>query len=152
MRAKEFISELNIDNRSGWGATPYNTDVDYFGFSVMMKPSIFLKLAAYLPVGDRERENIEKMKAHHKSGGAFGSPTLDIAVPNEWRDGDLSVLGTVIGHEGRHRMNAQMELNGDVPVETHIFLKSRNSEWRARVITPEVKQKINSGLYVEINK
>ena len=44
MRAIEFINEASLDP-SGWGSTPYGTDIDYFGLRVQMKPSTFLRLA-----------------------------------------------------------------------------------------------------------
>ena len=92
------------------------------------------------------------MIKHHQSGGAFAAPTLDVKVPAEWREGDLSKFGEVISHEGRHRLNAHMRLNGDVPVETHIILYSDRIEWRSRHITPEMIAKLNEGMYAQVSK
>lgn len=146
MRSEEFVTELNIDNSKGWGQTPRNADVDYFGLKVMMKPSAFLKLAAKLNIGWDETETIGNMKKHAEKGGGFGAPTLTIDAPDEWRDGDCSGLAKVDEHEGRHRMNTQQQIEGDVPVETHIFLRSPHREWRTKYFTPEVIQALNTQL------
>lgn len=142
----EQLNELNIDNYRGWGQIPKNADIDYFGLRVAMKPSTFLKLSFPLRVDADDRKGIDQMKQHEKAGGAFGAPTLDITVPNEWRDGDFST-GTpkVYNHDGRHRMIAHLELYGDTPVETHIFLNSPNREWRTRYFTPEIINQLNTG-------
>ena len=69
MRAREFVTEVNIDNRKGAGAVPFNADIDYFGLRVDMKPSTFLKLA--LPL--EEPTSVEGLKAHMASGGSIGA-------------------------------------------------------------------------------
>lgn len=141
MRAHEFISEVNVDNRRGWGATPDNANVDYKGLAVMMKPSMFLALA--LPL---TRDNdVDDIARHISQGGSIGAPFLEIAVPDEWREtGDFSMPARVYGHDGRHRMLAIMDTEGNAPVEVHLFLNSRRHEWRNRHITPEVIQALNS--------
>ena len=45
------INEIIIDNRNGAGATPNNEEIDYLGFRILMKPSVFLKLDATLQNG-----------------------------------------------------------------------------------------------------
>lgn len=131
MRANEFIAELNIDNRDGWGQTPNNANVGYQGLAVKMKPSTFLKLAANLPIDDEAEEKINAMVAHHNAGGTFGAPTLYIAIPREWEDGNMTdKVARVTSHEGRHRMNAELRINGDSFVETHIFISGfRTKNW-----------------------
>lgn len=144
MRYHELIAELNIDNRTGWGTTPNNTDVDYFGLRVKVLPETFLDLAAKLRVGAEERKGIEAIKAHTRSGGGVASPSFTIVVPNEWREEDFSgKIPRIQSHEGRHRMNAQLELNGNIPTETHLFLSSPNKEWRTRYITPAIIEQLN---------
>lgn len=145
------INELNIDNRKGWGQTPNNAEIDYMGLKVKMTPSIFLKLAAYLPIDADAQKKIAAMVQHHKQGGTFGAPTLYIRVPDEWKNGDFGgALPRVTGHEGRHRMNAELEINGDSYVETHIFLRSDHSEWKNRYgknssFTKEIIHQLNTG-------
>lgn len=148
MRANEFITEHTIDNRKGAGATSYNTDIDYFGFTVNMTPSTFLNLAS--PGGGVSAEGL---KTFINDGGAIASPMLYVKVPAEWKYGDLAAtLGDVKiqSHEGRNRMIAIRELEGDIPVETHILLRSSGAEWRARNITPEIITKLNAGIMNEI--
>lgn len=49
MRYNDLLENNSIiDNKDGWGAVPYNQEVNYFGLKVKMTPSIFLKLAAPL--------------------------------------------------------------------------------------------------------
>jgi hypothetical protein len=151
MRAKDFIKELKVDNRNGWGQTPNNANIDYQGLKVMMKPSVFLQLAANLPIDDLAKKKIAAMVAHARQGGTFGAPTLYINVPAEWEDGVVQGDGipSIRGHEGRHRMNVQMELEGDVPVETHIFIPYfKNKNWakdNQSDYTPEIVHALQSG-------
>jgi hypothetical protein len=139
MRAKEFIVEVDIDNRKGWGAVPKNQDVDYFGLQVQMRPSTFLKLALPLP----NPPSADDISQHIKNGGAIGAPFLEIMIPDEWDGGDFSQPAAVKGHDGRNRMNAIMAVEGDRPVEVHLFFYGRHREWRARHITPEIADAIN---------
>lgn len=149
MRAQEFVTELNIDNRKGWGSTPYNQDIDYFGIRVMMIPSIFLDLAHFLPINNEVEKKLSAMKQHNEQGGGFGAPMLYIKLPDAWRNGDFTESARIFGHEGRHRMNAQLVIEGDKPVETHIILRGNKIEWRNRDITAEVLQRLNQDMESE---
>jgi 5'(3')-deoxyribonucleotidase len=142
---KEFLSQItedvDIDNKDGWGAVPYNQEVDYRGLRVKMKPSVFINLAA-----SRNGEPpVPKVVDHVKNGGSIGAPFLSISV-----DEDESQIPEVVGHEGRSRMAAILEVHGDVPVETHLFFQGKVS--RARHITPEFVEKINRYLISENDK
>jgi len=144
MRAAEFIltslNEVKIDNRDGAGAVPYNKDVDYFGMRVMMRPSTFLKLAA--PLG---RSHDEKLEQYIAQGGAIGAPFFMIDIPEGWEDGDFSQPAEVTGHEGRNRMSAVLKVEGDAPVEVHLFPRYK----RARNITSDWIKALNRGLIAE---
>jgi putative chitinase len=133
------LSEYNVDNKNGLGAVPDNDKIDYFGLRVKMKPSIFLKLA--LPL-DKDA-SVDYIKNHIEKGGSLGSPFLDISVPGEYEDGDYTKPATVAGHEGRNRMKAILQTEGDDPVEVHLFFKHG---LRARDITPDMKSSLRSGL------
>ena len=128
--------EVNIDNKSGRGHVPNNSEVDYFGMRVKMKPSTFIKLASKLG-----QEPSDEMIDYIKKGGAIASPFLIIST--DGTDNPASV----IGHEGRNRMLAVIKAEGDVPVEVHLFFNS-NQVNRARHLTPELvgslKQKLIS--------
>lgn len=141
MRLRELLSEVKINNKDGAGAVPYNQDVDYFGLRVMMSPSTFLQLAA--PLGQEHSAELEKYIA---DGGAIGAPFLEIKIPPEWDDGDYSKTAQVAGHEGRNRMTAVKKLEGDAPIEVHIFPRGG---YRARDITPEFRAALTRGLQAE---
>jgi hypothetical protein len=134
-------AKVIIDNRKGWGAVPYNADVDYFGIKSLMKPSVFLKLA--LPLTDAP--NLAAITDHIKQGGAIGAPFLDVAPPVEWEDENFDMFAKVSGHEGRNRMTAILSLFGDNPIETHLFVK----QYRAREITRPMVESMQDGLYME---
>lgn len=136
------IREVVIDNSKGWGAVPYNADVDYFGIRVLMKPSTFLSLALKLT------EPINRELAQHISqGGSIGSPFLELQFPVEWEDGDFKEYAKVVGHEGRNRMHTLLKLEGDNPVEVHLF--PRGGFNRRRYITDSMIDKLNQGAYAE---
>ena len=153
MRLLEFTSrvdELHVDNYKGLGATPNNAEVDYKGINVSMLPSVFLKLAKELAVTADDIKTIEFLKQHDKQGGTVGAPTLYINVPDAWKEGDFTgALPHVADHDGRHRMLAQLELQGNEPVETHIFLTSLRREWRNHDITPELLNQLNKTIKTE---
>ena len=132
---------IEIDNRDGWGAVPWNQEVDYRGLRVKMKPSVFINLAA-----SRNGEPpVPKVVDYVKGGGAIGAPFLQIFV-----DEDESQIPEVRGHEGRSRMAAILEVHGDVPVETHLFFQGKVN--RNRHITPEFVEKIQRYLISENDK
>lgn len=138
---RSSTNEVKIDNQAGAGAVPYNQDVDYFGLRVAMRPSTFLRLAA--PLGQEHSVELEKYIA---DGGAIGAPFLEIKIPQEWDDGDFSKPAQVMQHEGRNRMTAIKKLEGDAPIEVHIFPRGG---YRARDITPEFRAALASGLQAE---
>ncbi len=135
------IVEVVIDNLKGAGATPNNNDIYYLGIKVSMKPSIFLELAQYASRNDLK--NIDGLKNFIKDGGAIGSPWLDIRIPNSWQSNDYSQPAVVCGHEGRNRISAVKELEGDEPIEVHLFFP----RYKARHLTPEILKHINQKLY-----
>lgn len=124
---RQYLSEVNIDNKKGWGSVPYNQEVDYMGLRVKMKPSMFLKLAA-----KTSSDVSDEMKSHIKSGGSIGAPFLQFRIPEDFKEPP-----TVIGHEGRHRMMAIQQIEGDRPIEVHIFISGFIS--RARHINKETE-------------
>lgn len=142
MRLYEIIREVKIDNSRGWGAVPYNAEIDYMGLKVLMRPSIFLKLA--LPLTEPVSKN--NIKAHISAGGTIGAPFLSIRIPEEWDDSNFKMHAKVVGHEGRNRMSAILELEGDNPVEVHILPVGG---YRRRDLTDDMVAAMNRGLYVE---
>ena len=141
MKLIRSLLEVVIDNKQGWGAVPNNQEVDYFGLRVLMKPSVFLKLALRL-----EEPPSQSIKNHISNKGSIGAPWLDVSLPEAWFDGDFSTPASVKGHEGRNRMHAILDGEGDVPVETHLFF--RNGV-RSRDLTSEMKEALRNGLVAE---
>jgi hypothetical protein len=144
MRAKEFIDEYKADNDingKGLGTTGYNSNVDYRGLRVLMKPSVFLSLAAHLS----EPSSVDYIVQHMKDGGALGSPFLIVDIPEKYFEGDFTGLNfaKVVGHEGRNRMLAIQKLEGDEPCEVHIF---GYGELRARHFTPEIIEQLETAM------
>jgi len=153
MRAQEIIQSSSadssniIDNENGLGNVPMNSNVDYRGLRVMMKPSVFLSLAA-----DLKREyatSVDYIKDHLESGGKIASPFLDIVIDYDWLRNDFSKPARVRSHEGRNRMYAVQELFGDIPIETHLFFAG---EIRGHDATPKWIQEINRILIPEKSK
>ena len=68
---------------------------------------------------------------------------LAVSIPPKWEEGDMSEPARVSGHEGRNRMLAIQQVEGDDPVEVHIFPKGG---MRARDLTPEIVSKLRSGM------
>jgi hypothetical protein len=138
------LDEVTIDNVKGLGNVPDNDNVDYLGLRVQMKPSGFLKLAAHLP--RHQATSVDHIKAHIQQGNAIAAPWLNISIPGQWEQGDFSMPAKVRGHEGRNRMYAVKELEGDNPIETHLFF---SGGLRARHIKPEWIEQLNQQLIPE---
>jgi predicted chitinase len=141
MRAHEFLLEAELDP-SGWGQTPYGSNVDYQGLKVKMRPSTFLKLSNPLTAGT---EN-PKVAQHMLAGGKIAYPFLEIKDPDEWEQGDFSRPAKVVGHEGRNRMTQWIKMKGDEPIQVNLFLRNAN---RRRYITDEMIQELSRGLISE---
>ena len=144
------FNEFKLDNDQGLGSTPNNSNVDYMGFRTMMKPTTFLKLAKPLPDGYRS-DGYPALVQKIKSGEGIGSPFLDIEIPDAWEDepADFSRPTKVTGHEGRHRMHAILELEGNVPVEVHLWGRFKGSELRRKYMTDEMFDELEKGLISE---
>ena len=142
--------EYKLDNERGLGSTPNNSNVDYMGFRTMMKPTTFLKLAKPLPEGHRSKDYPELVKKI-EAGEGIGSPFLNIEIPDGWEDEppDFALPTKVTGHEGRHRMHAILELEGDVPVEVHLWGRFEKGELRRKYLTDEMFDELEKGLISE---
>ena len=134
------IDEVEIDNVNGLGSVPYNQDVDYRGMRVAMRPSKFLALAAPMS----KPRSVDHLKQHIANGGAIGAPFLMVEVDE---DDPAGKPPRIVGHEGRNRMIAIQEVEGDNPVEVHLLFRGMVS--RARQLTPEIKQNIVQAAHQE---
>ncbi len=141
MKLFDLLNEVKIDNMTGIGEVPDNKNVDYLGLRVLMKPSVFLSLASTLY--REQASSVDYIKSQLAQGQGIASPWLVITVPQEWDDNDFSQPAKVAGHEGRNRMYAVLETEGDVPVETHLFF---GGGLRSRHIKPEWIEALNKSL------
>lgn len=137
----ESLEEVAIDNQKGAGAVPHNADIDYFGLRVLMRPSMFLKLAT--PLGEPIDPKFEK---YISDGGAIGAPFLEVYIPQEWDDGKFDKPARVAQHDGRNRMTIVQKQEGNAPIEVHILPRGG---YRARDLTPEYVAALNQHLYAQ---
>lgn len=140
MRIRDLV-EYRVDNVDGLGSVPNNDNVDYMGLRVLMKPSVFLKLARPL----NEPRSVDYIQQHLENGGALGAPFLTVDIPEDWLEGKFSDYAQVRGHEGRNRMMAVQKVEGDNPVEVHIFPRGL----RARHLTPEIIEQLQVAMNAE---
>lgn len=114
---KSQVGKIIFDQENGIGQVPLNQNVNYRGFTAMMRPSKFLELAADL---ERPKQSsLDYIRQSVDEGKGVGSPFLNLDFET----------GKVKSHDGRHRMMVIQEKNGDEPVPVHIFGKG---EQRAR--------------------
>lgn len=103
------VGSVNFDQENGLGQVPLNQNVNYRGFTAMMRPSKFLELAHKLE--SPKEHSVDHITNEIKKGKPIGSPFLNVDFET----------GRVKGHEGRHRMLAAQRVNGDQHVPVHIF-------------------------------
>ncbi len=115
-----------FSSEHGLGAVPFNRSVDYHGFVVLLKPSMFLRLA--LPHTEERHQAAKEIVRLVKEGYPLGPPFLDILLPHD--DDPVRVKS----HEGRGRMLAVQQLAGDLPVPVHCILRGGD---RTRDITED---------------
>lgn len=146
-----LLSESYVDNVHGLGNVPRNQDVgelhqpeNHHGLKVMMKPSKFLDLAAY--ISREDAKSLDYISTELKNGKKIASPFLILSLPEKWEGGDYSESAKVITHEGRNRMMAIQDIHGDIPIETHLFF---TGGLRLRHIKPEWLLEINKKLIPE---
>lgn len=133
------LAEYKVDNVDGLGSVPMNANVDYRGLRVLMRPSTFLRLA--MPLS--KDVSVDYIAQHLEQGGALGSPFLIVDIPDDYFDNKFKGYARVIGHEGRNRMKAIQRVEGDDPVEVHIFPQG---EIRARHLNKDIVQQLQSGM------
>jgi pyrimidine deaminase RibD-like protein len=141
------LDELKIDNVNGIGSVPWNQEIGYMGLNVLMKPSVFLKLA--LPIKSlslNDKKTVDYLKKELDNRG-IGAPFLQIDIPQEWKKGITGTPARIVGHDGRHRMLAIQSAEGDTPVEVHLLPRGfRNRDFKAH---PEWIDELNALLISE---
>lgn len=141
------VNQVHYDQEKGKGAVPYNQEIDYMGKVVLMKPSVFLKLAK--PLSRQNADSVDFLKEYIGSGKSIGSPFMFIDLEKdpdseEWQP--TANGAKIVGHEGRNRAYAIQELYGDVPMLVHIFFRGG---WRSRQVSEAVMDQINKRLIPE---
>jgi hypothetical protein len=140
--ARNKLNELKIDNARGLGQVPLNQNIDYQGLQVAMRPSMFLRLALPLDSHDpNEMKTINYIQQHIDEPG-IGAPFLNIEIPEAWESGKFDTPARVVGHDGRHRMYAVLNHQGDEPVEVHMFPRYL----RRRHLTDEIIEHLRNGI------
>lgn len=138
-----LLEQLRIDNQQGMGATLFNQQVRYRGLRVLMTPEVFLRLALPLPFAAADAQRTQQLADLMRQGQAIAAPFLIIALPDTWRtDITAPESAWVQGHEGRHRMLAAQHLQGQTPVETHLFF----GPLHRRDVTEQIIQRVRRQL------
>lgn len=137
------VGQVRFDQRDGAGSVPNNANVNYLGFTAMMKPSRFLTLSHELK--QPRPGHIEGLRDHIAAGNAIGSPFLRIDTA-DGEDDPEGTFGKVRQHDGRHRMRAIQALQGDTPVPVHVFGSHGD---RARHLTPEMIDRLRGRLFTQ---
>jgi hypothetical protein len=117
------VQNVAFNQRKGLGGTPNSQNVVYLGFAAEMKPSQFLKVAL-----DADRsDDAKKFVGFIRERAPVASPFLEIrANLREWEEDGAELRVEVKGHEGRGRMWAIDEVNGNTPVPVHFFVLGGN--------------------------
>lgn len=142
LSASYHHGRVMYDQVNGKGAIPYNQEIGYKGFRVMMRPSMYLALCYPLRKGQAEATNFDFIRDYIRGGNPIGSPWLSVELPY-LGDGQYTVEGAYIsGHEGRNRALAILELYGDDPIEVHITTSMGSN----RYLTKEMRATMCDGL------
>ena len=108
------MSAYRLDEFYGIGAVSLHADTPRV--LVDMQPSMFLKLAHHMDSkGESAARTIAWIRARLQLRG-IGYPILYIAPPLAWRTGDFSEHCRVIESNGRHRVNAIADVQGDTSI------------------------------------
>lgn len=137
--------ENNNKEKPSLGVTGLNLGAKYEGLIVLMKPTKFLELTPPLPSGT----NNLFIEEHIRNEKPIGSPFLFIKIPDEWIFGNFSPkvgFAKVRGHEGRNRMNKIFQIFGNDPIETHLFIRHGDDNYKLN------RQEISNLMIENLNK
>lgn len=140
------VQNVAFDQEKGMGSTPNNRNVKYLGFVMELKPSTFLQLALDADRSDDAKKFVGFIRKH----APLASPTYYVKVnEKEYLSGE-PLRVAITGHEGRGRMWAIDELNGNTPTPVHIIL---DGGMRARDLNEKFFEDLrNVGLISEREK
>lgn len=149
----ESIFEYKLDNQKGIGfVDTVHSKIGSQGILIQMKPSTYLALVTHI-VKHEPVERQSWMDNYVKSNQPIAAPTIRFTIPKQWQNGDYSIPAQVRGHEGRHRMKAILQTEGDVFVETILRLNYEGTTSFDIIpiskINPEWLRQINSQCIVQ---
>ena len=112
LAASMMAGKVKYDQENGLGNIPYNNmrELRSRGLRVLMKPDVFLTLAAPLERHDADSVEYIKTVLQDANGRGIGSPILRLQFERD-KNGDL-FAPRVLSHEGRNRAYAVKELYG----------------------------------------
>ena len=110
-RSKVTINHVHYDQKNGAGTTKEGENPLYNGFIGYMKASTFLSLCQMQGANANDRTT-KGLKKYIQKGGTIASPSLTYNVQEQ----------QIVGHDGRHRVLAIMDLYGDSLIQVYIKL------------------------------
>jgi hypothetical protein len=128
----------NFDNETGIGRSKYHSSNQYDSVEVLMKPSIFLKLAFRLSYADQYPEGFEFIIDHIDSNLPIATPYLMIIQL-------VNSKYMIEGHQGRHRNMVIKNKFGDKPSKVLLIFENFK-------INNKILNEINEGVMSENNK
>ena len=127
-RAKGGSLTINWDRKSLFGGTPNQQEMNpEVGFTINMTPGFFRKI---VPSGNSDVSSIPRAKKRMESGEGVSPPFLIV----KWNEDKNAWL--VVGHEGRSRVDAAMEL-GESSLPVDVFVRESNGLYAA-IVTKEM--------------
>lgn len=107
----------NFDNEKGIGSSKYHWSKEFDSVEVLMKPSIFLKLAYPLECRNNFPIGFEFIIDHINKDRPIATPYLCII---KLGDGDFQIEG----HEGGHRTIVIKKKYGDIPSKVLLIFEN----------------------------
>jgi hypothetical protein len=129
------IGNVVLDSQKGIGASGVNSNINYLGLGMFMKPSEFLNLN---PERNYAMESASYLRKRLEQGSSFGPPSLQTLYNK-----DAGIMN-VVGHEGRTRSAIMNSVQPELAVPVHVEMRRQISpqdqfgaEMRSRHIDPE---------------
>ncbi len=112
------VKSVIFDNEYGLGNVPNNKNVNYLGFTAVMKIDDFLNLAA--DHEEQRNETAKDIKELIDQGYGIATPWLEIEMENVI---DGKGIAKIVGHEGRARAICCQKYFGLTEMPIHFFPK-----------------------------
>ena len=129
------IKDIVFDCSKGKASIGHSSNIRNVGFAAMMKPSVFLKLAATL---DNHFQESIKILEDSKMVPGWGPPTLYVDFDNK----------SVNGHEGRHRTFLFKKWYPNDEILVHFIVRNKDFYIKKDLTLDDLKT-ISKGLFNE---